>query len=70
MNLPSVKISLDETLANVVHIDGKDSAPFIEIALKDLVTILENRFYIFEICFRIYDVIHRCKIFNLEGRNE
>ncbi len=48
-------------MANVMHIDGKDAAPFIEIALTDLAKILENRFYVFEVCFRFYDVVHRCK---------
>lgn len=59
---------MDTTLANVMYIDGKDAAPFIEIALTDLAKILENRFYIFEVCFRFYDVVHRCKTFFKEKR--
>jgi hypothetical protein len=43
-------------------VDGTDATQFISIAISDLYDIFSNKFYLFEVIFKYYDVFHYGKI--------
>lgn len=61
-----MKVTLDSCIRNSRRLDGPDASNFILQVLQDLVAIFSNKFYLFEVIFRIYDIYHQGNIRNIK----